>query len=129
MRTTLNREQYDAEIRQSLLAAFPDREKALEVFGQQYPKPAVHAEWELRWRGVEPGGDLPDRDFSAEEIDGMVVALEAAGCLTREARSALTAGMSLAEFRRRFGDADLSPPVRRGAACPLVLTAIPEITT
>ena len=101
MRVTLTREQYDGIVAQHLLGFTDDPEIGRAMFKRQYPKPAALVRTELAFRG----GDIPvvlDGNYTAGEVDAVLAALEVLGSLTPEAEAAKTAGMNLAEWRRRF---------------------------
>ena len=101
MRITIERETYDAIVAKHLLGFTDDPEIGRAMFKRQYPKPAALVRTELAFRG----GDIPvvvDGNYTAGEVDAVLAALESLGSLTREAEAARTAGMNLAEWRRRF---------------------------
>jgi hypothetical protein len=107
MRVTLDRETYDGIVAKHLLGFTDDPEIGRRMFRNQYPKPAALVRTELAFRG----GDIPvvvDGDYTAGEVDAVLAALESLGSLTREAEAARTAGMSLAEWRRRFSPEPVS---------------------
>lgn len=107
MRVTLTREQYDAVVAEHLGNLVDDPEVSRAMFKRQYPKPAALVHTELAFRG----GDIPtvaDGQYTAGEVDAVLAALEVLGSLTPEAEAARTAGMSLAEWRRRFAPEPVS---------------------
>ena len=107
MRITIDRETYDGIVAKHLMGLTDDPEIGRRMFRNQYPKPAALVRTELAFRG----GDIPavdDGQYTAGEVDAVLAALEAIGSLTPEAEAARTAGMSLAEWRRRFAPEPVS---------------------
>ena len=117
MQFTLTREQYDRDICRQL-GEFLTPEGVTEMAAIQYPKDTKLVSWELYYRGVEPD-DLPDRQWSEDDADAMVLALEGAECYTPEALTAIGFGLSLVEFRRQKAEKATSPGGDVAALVPL----------
>ena len=72
-----SRETYTREVR-ALLCRALDEHLVERILADQYPQRALLARAELRFRGLDCP-ELPRGAYSAAAVDGMAVALEAAG--------------------------------------------------
>ena len=103
MRTTLDRTQYDATIRRQLSILLRP-----EAIPPQYPKDRLTAMRELTYRGAAYVG-LPDRPWTAAELDVLIDTAEVSEQFTEAAAAAAMLDMPLVQYYFEHGDPGLYP--------------------